>query len=311
MNKPTLLGALKEAQLLSPSERLNLQTFVGRTLKHLILEDLDFSFIDFSKCRFTNVKFKNCTFEHTCFDNCNLAQVNFVESPSFKISAISATLYECTFDSCRAVHVHLTNAHIEDCMFIKLMNPYISFLDAKISKTKFQQMYTPGLRFVGATLTHCMFGDVNMQRCDFDHANLIDCRFNRVNFYEVDFVSTKLKNVYVDFSSAFFHLQCPEKGAFIAWKKLASGCIAKLEIPASAKRSSATTLKCRASKAKVLAIYNDKGRKILQGKSAYDDDFVYNVGATVTPKDPFDLNRWKECTSGIHFFLTRQLAEEY
>ena len=37
---------------------------------------------------------------------------------------------------------------------------------------------------------------------------------------------------------------------------------------------------------------------------------VYKVGEVVRP-DRFDTCRWKECTNGIHFFITRKEAEEY
>ena len=53
--------------------------------------------------------------------------------------------------------------------------------------------------------------------------------------------------------TTFYPLQCPETGSFIGYKK-ASGYIIELEICADAKRSSATSRKCRCSKAKVLSI---------------------------------------------------------
>lgn len=53
-------------------------------------------------------------------------------------------------------------------------------------------------------------------------------------------------------------IACPEKGAFIGFKK-ANEFIVELEIFEDAKRSSATTRKCRCSKAKVLSITNLDG----------------------------------------------------
>lgn len=35
------------------------------------------------------------------------------------------------------------------------------------------------------------------------------------------------------------------------------------------------------------------------------------VGETVTPTEPFDDDRLKDCASGIHFFITRQEAVNY
>ena len=107
---------------------------------------------------------------------------------------------------------------------------------------------------------------------------------------------------------------CPEKGSFTAFKKLADDSIAELFIPEHAKRSSATTRKCRCSEALVVAITDDKGDKVGVGYSKYagqnGERAVYTTGQTVYP-DAFNEDRWNECSNGIHFFMTRKEAEEY
>ena len=111
--------------------------------------------------------------------------------------------------------------------------------------------------------------------------------------------------------TAMFGLACPEEGEFIGWKK-ANGLIVKLLILADAKRSSATTRKCRCSKAKVLSIQTIDGDEAEQQFVASDHDksFFYRVGETVEVAD-FDENRWNECSTGIHFFITRREAEQW
>ena len=111
--------------------------------------------------------------------------------------------------------------------------------------------------------------------------------------------------------TAFYPLQCPETGSFIGYKKAADKII-MLEICADAKRSSATSRKCRCSKAKVLAITNPDGSEsgLSEIESDYDKDFIYRVGETVEVPD-FDDNRWNECAAGIHFFITRDEAVKY
>ena len=98
---------------------------------------------------------------------------------------------------------------------------------------------------------------------------------------------------------------CPETGTFIGYKK-AGIRIVILEIPDDAQRSSATTLACRCSKAKVLGIENLKGKRSNDFRvfSNYDKTFVYEVGNIVEVND-FDTNRWKESTTGIHFFMNK------
>ena len=98
----------------------------------------------------------------------------------------------------------------------------------------------------------------------------------------------------------------PSEGDIIVYKKLSEG-ICTLLIPKEAKRLNATGRKCRAEFARVLNL--PEGVTI--GHSMYDDTFVYEVGQTVAPKEPFCEDRWDECSSGIHFFITREEAENY
>lgn len=110
--------------------------------------------------------------------------------------------------------------------------------------------------------------------------------------------------------TGFFALQCPETGSFIGWKK-AKGLIVKLEITENAKRSSATSRKCRCSEAVVLSIESVDGTKTFDSISSDRDiNFIYEVGKTVKVDDFCD-DRWQECAAGIHFFITRQEAVNY
>lgn len=104
---------------------------------------------------------------------------------------------------------------------------------------------------------------------------------------------------------------CPEEGSFIGFKK-AGDYIVKILILDDAKRSSATSRKCRCSKAKVLSITELDGSEtdVTEVNSNYDSRFVYRIGETVEVPN-FDDDRWNECAPGIHFFITRQEAVEY
>ena len=100
------------------------------------------------------------------------------------------------------------------------------------------------------------------------------------------------------------------EGDIIGYKKLSGGLIAKLLIPSTAKRSHAFGRKCRASEAKVLCIWNGE-TEVESGTSDYDSSFVFRVGETVTPKEPFSEEWMEECESGIHFYITRIEAENH
>ena len=86
----------------------------------------------------------------------------------------------------------------------------------------------------------------------------------------------------------------------------------ELLVPSDAKRSSATSRKCRVSKAEVLSIKSIDGKKDFEKALAqYDNSFVYEVGQIVEPKNGFGEDRWVECDAGIHCFITRREAELY
>lgn len=81
--------------------------------------------------------------------------------------------------------------------------------------------------------------------------------------------------------------------------------IAKLLIPAAAKRSHAFGRKCRAEYVDCLELFGaDKGISLHDGKTEYA------AGQRVTP-DAFDENWQSECSSGIHFYITRAEAEAH
>ena len=62
----------------------------------------------------------------------------------------------------------------------------------------------------------------------------------------------------------------------------------------------------------MLGIYDTNGNEtgIKQAASKRNEDFVYEVGQTVSVPD-FDEDRWNECSTGIHFFITFAEAANY
>ena len=155
---------------------------------------------------------------------------------------------------------------------------------------------------------------------DLRDANLSDANLSGANLIYADLRGADLRDA--DLRGAnyvlFTPLACPSHGEFIGWKKARYGrgdiCIVKLKIPADAKRSSATTRKCRCDKAVVLAYESFNGEEINKEApifSMYDNNFTYKVGDTIRPKEPFNNNRFAECASGIHFFIDRVEAERY
>ena len=150
----------------------------------------------------------------------------------------------------------------------------------------------------GADLYKADLARANLTRADLARANLYGANLRWANLYGA-------KNLNIP-------ITCPEEGSFIGFKKCKNNLIVKLEIPEDALRSSATTRKCRCSKAKVLSVTNVDGSDASTDTAAskHDNNFIYKVGETVEVPN-FNTDRWNECSAGIHFFITRQEAVEY
>ena len=154
----------------------------------------------------------------------------------------------------------------------------------------------------GANLQGANLWGANLQGADLHRANLWGANLQGANLQGANLWGANNVN---------YPIACPEKGSFTAFKK-AGGYIVELVIPEDAKRCSATSRKCRCSKAKVISITNLDGTPtdITSVHSSYNKEFIYTVGETVKV-DNFNENRWHECSAGIHFFITRQEAVDY
>lgn len=163
----------------------------------------------------------------------------------------------------------------------------------------------------GANLCYTNLCNTDLHNANISDANLCGANLSGANLSRANLRGTDLSKLIYDEDTAFCALQCPETGSFIGYKK-AHGYIVELEILADAKRSSATSRKCRCSAAKVLSITTISGKstKVKEIASNRDSNFVYRVGEIVRV-DCFDENRWNECSTGIHFFITRSEAERY
>ena len=161
---------------------------------------------------------------------------------------------------------------------------------------------------IAAYLENAILSGANLRNVDLYGANLDNADLRGANLSGANLDNADLRNAK---NVPFIPYACPDIGSFIGWKK-ASGKIVCLEIPEDAKRSSGTGRKCRCNKAKVLSITEIDGSpcELTEVASDYDKSFIYKVGETVTV-DNFDDNRWRECASGIHFFVDRQSAVDH
>lgn len=167
----------------------------------------------------------------------------------------------------------------------------------------------------GANLSEANLFGANLSEADLSRANLFGANLFGANLSRANLSRANLSGAYYieKAKNLFYPIACPEIGAFVGWKKAkgkTSGheCIVKLEITEDAMRSSATGRKCRCSKATVLEIQDLEGNVLDQAAvSDRDCNFSYIPGTVVSVLD-FDENRWNECSTGIHFYITREEA---
>jgi len=167
---------------------------------------------------------------------------------------------------------------------------------------------------------------------DLSYSNLCGTKFLASDCSDAKFTGCST-DYYTDFTYAnlihsidvtFVPMACPETGEFIGWKRV-KNYLVKLKIPEDAKRSSATSYKCRCDKAFVLGIYNLDGsdadldelnvvaRGLMVGGVKFEQitaPITYKVDE-IAYADSFDEDRWDECSHGIHFFTEYSMARQY
>lgn len=215
---------------------------------------------------------------------------------------------------------------IEHCSFVYALLKNADFENARIGSLMFNGAVMNGASFKHAHISDSTFTSARLIGSVFYHSNIMLCNMAGANLHNSSFIHTHLNAVnltYVNLDYSHLicvtglpELVCPEKGSFIGFKQAHYNpnkytCIVELEILEDAMRSSATSRKCRCSKAKVLSISTLDGELLdCTAYSDHDSDFEYKVGEIVEV-DNFDTNRWNECAPGIHFFITRQEAVDY
>ena len=189
---------------------------------------------------------------------------------------------------------------------------------ANLSKANLSKANLSGADLAGANLS-----GANLFGADLSKAGLSGTHLPGANLFEANLSGANLSGGNLskalnidtlswDSNTAFYPLQCPETGTYTAYKK-ANNLIVELEIPYDALRSSATSRKCRASKARVISITDlaghPAGDRVLSDY-AYSPKIEYIVGQTIEIPN-FDTNRWRECAPGIHHYITREEAVKH
>ena len=161
----------------------------------------------------------------------------------------------------------------------------------------------------GVDLTDADLTGANLFGADLSGANLSGANLSGANLSGADLRRVEL--TYADLTDTILDEkeQC-RKGIvltepMVGYKKARGGKIITLELPIGAKVFSINGNKRRTNKAKVIDM---QGKTKLSSK--YDTSFKYHIGDEIEIAD-FDERYNVECGEGIHFFLTRDEAENF
>ena len=159
---------------------------------------------------------------------------------------------------------------------------------------------------VQANLRYANLAGANMWYAILTGANLRDANLEGANLEYAILEGAKLPPPSLDLS-----------GCTVGYKKVwnkdrSKQVVIELWFPEGTKLvSTVIGRKCRASEAMVVRCVSTGHQGETEFWSSYSERFIYRVGETVRPVEPFDDSITVECTSGIHFFTTQEEAEAY
>ena len=156
----------------------------------------------------------------------------------------------------------------------------------------------------GANLNYADLRGANLSYANLRCADLIGANLRGANLSGADFSGANLCESIFDASEKIRKGIILEE-PMIGYKKCHTH-IVTLEIPVGAIVFSINNGKCRTNRAKVLTISDG----LDEVASNWDDKFIYSIGEEKTIKD-FDMMYNIECSTGIHFFRTKEETENY
>lgn len=256
-----------------PGRDISAATFYNSSFANCVFDDCKLNYTKFYDQHVTSTKFFYVVMRDSKFRGCVIEQSNFSYS-----DLLGASFFDCTFKNVIFHHANLCNTSFVNCIF-------------------------ENCAFQASNMFNC-----NLERCSFTSTNLCFTNLTKASICSCD-----MRDMETNEATMGFHNTCPEEGAFIGWKRVRDNKFVKLWISDEARRSSSTSRKCRCDKAFVLGIYDENKMflpNVTRVYSIHDESFVYEVNK-VAHVDDFNENRWQECASGIHFFMTFEEAKQY
>mgnify|MGYP001175262948 CR=1 FL=1 len=279
-----------------------------KNLSGLDLKNANLYRVDLKNANLREVDLRNADLREADLRNANLYGANLNNADLSSADLNKAVLREADLRESNLSNADLRKANLRDADLIDADLRDADLRDADLSNADLRE----------SNLSNTDLRKADLRKADLSNADLGEANIDGADLKEANLLGTNLKNtdivcaVISEDTKIDYPIACPETGSFIGYKKAVSEKIVKLQICKDAKRSSATAKKCRCSKALVLSIENMDGSDsgLQEVESHFDPCFIYRVGEIAEVYN-FDNDRWRECASGIHFFMDRQDAVEY
>jgi len=218
----------------------------------------------------------------------NLSDIDFSGMDLRCVNFHKAVIHETNFSQADIRFANFSQADISFTYFNKANLYEANFSEARLYHTDFIYANLCGGKFLGAYICGANLNESKIYNADFNNCNLS--------------YGTTLK--WADGKLIEYRKGKILTEDIIGYKKCQDDVIVTLKIPRGAIVFSINGSKCRTNKAKVIAIDGAK-RAISHFK-----DMSYYVGDEFTVYN-FDCAYNSQCGEGIHFFMTREEAEEY
>jgi hypothetical protein len=175
---------------------------------------------------------------------------------------------------------------------------WASLNEASLNGASLNEASLDGASLKGASLKGASLNEASLKGASLDGASLDGASLNEALLNGASLDGASYNHLTIGITMA-----CPATGSYECWKKCDDEVLVKLLVPAEAKRSSATTRKCRSEFVYVL---DGEGKTEYNGHITY-----YKKGEIVRSFNGFDENRWNECSTGIHHFVNKEDAERW
>lgn len=277
------------------------------------LEGVDLSKINLKEAMLSKANLSGVDLTQACLKNAYLLEANLRFAHLINANLAGADLSGANLRGANLTGADLTGAYLSKADLSNATLTKANLTRAILRGTCLQGTALISTNLTDTDLIYTNLTDANLKNAVLVHTNLAFAILNwtDLRYTDLEYINLEGDNLLEARLSQDqkVRLGVCLKEPMVGYKKCWRGTkavIVTLLIPKGAIVFSINGNKCRTNVAKVIDI--DDGLE--EAVSGYDKKFIYHKGKKVSP-DHFDCAYNVECGGGIHFFRTREEAEDY